>query len=65
MGKKEFVSALSEKGFQAGYSEDGVPTIFVNSVDDFPNVNQAIKNYMAESGFSQSFGITIPCKKDE
>lgn len=63
MSKDEFVKSLTSEGFDAGYSNGGIPTVFVESELDINEAHRAVKEAMHRLGYTQSYGIRI--KKTE
>lgn len=59
MSKEEFVTILSDKGYNAGFSNNGIPTVFVNDSLDIKKVNKSIIELIREKGYSQSYGISL------
>lgn len=58
MSKEEFVKTLKDKGFNAGFSNDGIPTVYVESEIDIHSANRAVKDAIKETGYRQSYGIS-------
>ncbi len=59
MSKEQFVEALLAEGFNSGFANTGIPTVFVNSAEEIKNVNKSIKRLIAENGYTQSYGISL------
>ncbi len=59
MSKDEFVKALISEGFNAGYSNNGIPTIFVKDALDIHEAHKAVKKAIQKLGYVQSYGISL------
>ena len=64
MSKEEFVKALKDKGLNAGYSNDGIPTVFVGTVNDISQANGKVKEAIKELGYIESYGIALENKQN-
>ncbi len=63
MSKDEFVKALSSEGLETGFSNDGIPTVFINDPNDIGNTNKIVKGVIKKLGYLESYGITVKSEK--
>ena len=59
MSKEEFITALSNEGFNADFANGGVPTVFVESAFDIKPAHTAIKKLIKTNGYNESYGISM------
>ena len=58
MSKDEFIRALNDEGFKAGFRK-GIPTVFIDNIQLIDQVSRNIREKAAQTGYDQSFGIYI------
>ena len=63
MTKDEFVSELTEEGYSAGYANNGVPTVFVDSADKISITAKSLKKLVKVNGYTESYGISLSVQK--
>lgn len=59
MCKNDFLKELKAAGFVADYANNGIPTVFVKSADEFAATSDNVRAFMSEKNYTQSFGIGI------
>ena len=62
MSKDEFITTLNAEGFEAGYANHGVPTVFVKSASDIHTAYTTIKKLIKANGYTESYGISLSPK---
>jgi len=59
MSKEEFIKEISDEGYNAGFNESGIPTVFVEDPNTINDVCKAIKVAIKKVGYNQSYSITL------
>lgn len=59
MSKEEFISALKDEGYNAGYANNGIPTVFVDAAEEIKYVQKSLKKFVGKTDYTQSYGISL------
>lgn len=64
MSKDEIIKILTDKGFDVGYDNNGIPTVFVDSSYDISSAHKHVELAIKDAGYDQSYGISLSSKKN-
>ena len=59
MSKEEFVKELSKEGYDVGFDNYGIPTVFVEEPTMIHDAHKAIKTVGKKVGYDQSYGVSL------
>ncbi len=63
MSKEEFITALAKEGYDTGYYNNGIPTVFVNNNSEIKPISKAIRKFALEHDYKESFGVKPKTKE--
>lgn len=59
MDKTSFLDALRKEGYNAGFYNNGIPTVFINDSALFGSIDRNINQLRKDLGYDQSYGISL------
>lgn len=63
MSKEEFMIALAKEGYDTGYYNNGIPTVYVSDTDEIKPISKAIRKFALEHNYKESFGVKPKAKE--